>query len=71
MQAAILVLNPIKKLCNKDFTNTNLDIMPTTGGDIASPIDMQKNEVYGLNLQQATTSEQQSRTSAYEEVPSQ
>ena len=61
----MLVLNPTKKVCNKA---TKLDITPTIGGDNATLIDMKKNEVYGVNVQQ--TSEQQPCTTIYEEVPS-
>ena len=61
----MLALNPSRKVCNKD---TKLDITPNVGRDSATLIDMKKNEVYGVNMQQ--TSEQQPHATAYEEVPS-
>ncbi len=66
MQIMILVMNPMQKLCNKD---AKCDITPVRGSDDATVIDMKRNEVYGVNMQQ--TSEQQPHTAEYEEVPSQ
>ena len=67
VQVMLLVMSSMHKFCNKD---AKYDITPVSGSDNAATlIDMKKNEVYGVNMQQ--TSEQQPHTAVYEEVPSQ
>ena len=66
MQVMILVMSLVHKFCNKD-ARCDIHVIPVSNSDNAATlIDMKKNEVYGINMQQI--SEQQPHTAVYEEV---
>ena len=66
MQIILLVMRPTcYNFCKKD---NKVEVKPATGRDDTTLIDMTKNELYGIRLQQIN--EQQPHTAIYEEVPS-
>ena len=53
MQIAMIVLIPVKRLCNSRLHTTPATVYTKTKptGDTAQHIDTKKNEVYGMSLQ--------------------